>query len=74
MRGLKAEVINGYTRRGKAAVEKKKLVEVECDRAKKAEPCALLAMGEGSERRVITFPTTVVRLLVDKFKRWMRHE
>ena len=45
-----------------------------CDRAKKAGPYASLAVGKGQEWRVITVPGEVARLLVDKFKRWMRYE
>ena len=40
----------------------------------KAGPYASLAVGRGAERRVITVPKEVARLLVDKFKRWMGYE
>ena len=52
----------------------KKLIDVVCDRAKNAGPYASLAMGKGQERRIITVPGNVAKLLVDKFKRWMGYE
>ena len=53
---------------------KKKFVKALCDRVTKAGPYASLAVGRGAERRVITVPKEMARLLVDKFKRWMGYE
>ena len=55
-------------------VKMKKLIDVVCDRAKKAGPYASLAVGKGRDRRVITVPGEVAKLLVDKFKRWVGYE
>lgn len=73
-RDMKAEIIDGYTRRGKKMVKVKKMVDVVCDRAKKAGPYASLATGKGEDRRVVTVPREVATLLVDKIKRWMGYE
>ena len=53
---------------------KKTFVIVMCDRVTKAGPYASLAVGRGAERRVITVPKEVIRLLVVKFKLWMGYE
>ena len=53
---------------------KKTFVRALCDRVTKAGPYASLAVGRGAERRVITVPKEMARLLVDKFKRWMGYE
>ncbi len=73
-RELRAEVVDGYTRRDKKIVKMKKLIDVVCDRAKKAGPYVSLAVGKGQDRRVITVPVEVATLLVDKFKRRMGYE
>ena len=70
-RGERAEVIDGYTKRGKKVVKMEKLIDVVCNRARKAGPYASLAVGKGEARRVITVPGEVAKLLMDKFQRWM---
>ena len=64
-RGLRAGVVDGYTRRGKKVVKMKKLIDVVCDHAKKAGPYVFFGGGKGQERRVITVPVEVAWLLVD---------
>ena len=53
-RGLRAGVVDGYTRRGKKVVKMKKLIDVVCDHAKKAGPYVFLAVvrdrNEGSSQ------------------------
>lgn len=73
-RSLKAELVYGYTRRVKKMAKIKKKGDVVCDRAKKADSYAYLAVGKGNDRRAITVPGEVAELFVDKFKQLMGFE
>ena len=73
-RGLRVEVVDGYTKREEKVVKMKKLIDVVCDRARTAGLYASLAAGKGEDRRVITVPGEVAIFLVDNFQRWMGYE
>ena len=52
-------------------VKVKKLIDTVTGRPAKTGPYGSLAMGKGRNRRVITVPKEVAKLLMDKFNDWM---
>ena len=52
-------------------VKVRKLIDTVTGRPAKTGPYGSLAMGKGRDRRVITVPKEVAKLLMDKFNDWM---
>ena len=73
MKAARAEVVDGYTKKGKRVVKTRRLIDSVCGRLKKAGPYASLAVGKGASRRVITVLKEVAKALVKKFDGWMGH-